>query len=197
MLFRLENGFHIEQPHAAEFAAVFHLFRIAEPFSQHLKTAADTHEEHAFFVAFQQFRLQSALPQPAEICHCALGACKEDHVRCAQLAASGNIPHRHALHLFQRFEIRKVGNAGKPDNRHVQQRFRRRFPSGKPFGKAVLIVQFQRQIRHHAQHGNTSQFLQHSQPRLQDFHISAEFVDDNTLNPAAFRIVQQHDRTIK
>ena len=121
LFLRPKDRFGLQQTHATQCAAVFGVFRVRKRLPQHLKSAADAHEKDAFFMTLENCRLQTALPQPPEICHGAFGSRKQDHIRHSQFATLWHIANRNAVHLFQRLKIGKVRDTGQPDHSHIQK----------------------------------------------------------------------------
>ena len=97
--------------------------------------------------------------------------------------------------LLQRDEICKVGEAGQPDDGHIQ-RLDDIFHV-QPLGEGILILNVHIQVGHHAQHGQARFFFQHGQARAQNFHIAAEFVDDESLNAGPLLRLQQLHSAVK
>ena len=52
----------------------------------------------------------------------------------------------------------------------------------KAVGKTVFIIDIQPFHRNHSHHRNIRLFFNHPKSRLQDLHIPAEFVDNQTFN---------------
>ena len=84
---------------------------------------------------------------------------------------------------------------GQPDDRDVQRAFFR--PACEAGGQAVLIVDVRVQPRHDPKHRHARQLLQLPQPRPQQFHVSAEFVDHRPDDPLPLFLPQQGERPVK
>ena len=88
-------------------------------------------------------------------------------------------------------EIRKVGQALKTNNCDIQTLSAIKTPALLHQGHTVFAVNIQLGIRHDSDNRHLSQLLNHVNTRLQQSHITAEFIDNNPLDPLA--VLRRHE----
>ena len=106
-----------------------------------------------------------------------------------------NIPHAQQRVLFQRHEVRKIGQMRQADDRRVQRLFA--VPHLEALAQGVLILDVHLQVRHDAHHGQMGLFFQHRKAGAQNFYVSTEFIDDESLDAPAFFFFQQLHRAVE
>ena len=99
----------------------------------------------------------------------------------AELGGSVYITYPYLRMRLQRREVGEVCDMRQAQHGHIQQALP--FLPLQAGGQAVLLVQVQTQIGHHAQHRHAGERFQLSKPRLQQRHIPAKFVDDRAEHP--------------
>ena len=105
-----------------------------------------------------------------------------------------NIPHAQQRVLFQRHEVRKIGQMRQTDDRRIQRLFA--VPHLEALAQGVLVLDVHLQVRYDAHHGQMGLFFQHRKAGAQNFYISTEFIDDESLDAPAFFFFQQLHRAV-
>ena len=105
-----------------------------------------------------------------------------------------NIPHAQQRVLFQRHEVRKIGQMRQTDDRRVQRLFA--VPHLEALAQGVLVLDVHLQVRYDAHHGQMGLFFQHGETGAQNFYVSTEFIDDEPLDAPAFFFFQQLHRAV-
>ena len=105
-----------------------------------------------------------------------------------------HIAQRNAIIMFQRIEVRKIGDMRQMDHRHIQAVLR--LSPHQTVGQAVLIIQIDLLHGDHAHHRNVKPLLDHAESRLQNLNITTEFIDDETLDAGPLLRLQQTDGSI-
>ena len=106
-----------------------------------------------------------------------------------------NIPHAQQRVLFQRHEVRKIGQMRQTDDSDVQRLFA--VPHLEALAQGVLVLDVHLQVRHDAHHGQMGLFFQHRKAGAQDLHVATKFIDDKPLDALAFFFFQQLHRAVK
>ena len=168
------------------------MFRIPQPVPEHLVSAADAHHHAAPARVANDRGVHAAVAKVDQVFNRVFGSRQQDQVGAFQILRVFRIVQPASRLQRQRLEIREIGDMAQLHHRHVD--ISRSALPAETLRNAVLIFQFHVHPGHHAEHGNMNPFLQHPQPRLQDFHIPAELVDDDALDPSPFLFRQQHHR---
>lgn len=105
-----------------------------------------------------------------------------------------NIPHTQQRVLFQRHEVRKIGQMRQTDDRRIQRLFA--VPHLEALAQGVLVLDVHLQVRYDAHHGQMGLFFQHRKAGAQNFYISTEFIDYEPLDAPAFFFFQQLHRAV-
>ena len=185
-----EGGDQRQQPQTLECSAVLDAQRVAQLLPQHLIAAADAKDRRSLRSQFEDGHLQPALTQPEQVLHRVFGAWQDHQVGRAQLADSFDVAHRHALDALQAVKVGEIGDSRQAH--HCDVDGGGLVLAGKPLGKAVLVLQIQIHVRHHADHRLAGDVLNLPQSRLQNRDVAAEFVDDKALDHRLLVLVQQH-----
>ena len=106
-----------------------------------------------------------------------------------------HIPHPHQRVLFQRRKVGKVGDAGQPDDRHVQGLVG--LGAGQAGGQGVLVVDLHLDVGHHPHHRDAGLFFQRGQAGAEDLHVPAELVDDQPLDAGPLLGLEQGDGAVQ
>ena len=105
-----------------------------------------------------------------------------------------NIPHAQQRVLFQRHEVRKIGQMRQTDDRRIQRLFA--VPHLEALAQGVLVLDVHLQVRYDAHHGQMGLFFQHRKAGAQNFYVSTEFIDDEPLDAPALFFFQQLHRAV-
>ena len=196
-LFTPEFGVHLQQAQTVDLRDTggLYLLRVGHGAPQHLIAAADAEDQRTGVGGLQDGRLQTGLPQPAQVGNGALGTRQQDHVRLVQVTHLIHIAQRHVSVMFEGAEIREIGDARHTDYRDIQELSL--FGAVKPLGQAVFIVDVYVGVGDDPRHRDAAQLLQRLQSRLQNGPVAPEFVDHHALDAAALVLLQQCHRTVE
>ena len=193
--FLFDKGcFDVQQAHAESnvslACAVLFAVRVGNLLAQHLITAADTEHYGTAVSMLQNSSLHTALAQPFQVAGGIFGTGDNNHIRLAQLAYTGYIAQGYAGNQLEYVEVCIVGHTRNAYNRNINQL--NLAAAADTLGEAVLVLDINLQHRQHAYDRHACFFFNHLQAGAQDFYVTAELVDDNTLNHFSFVILQQH-----
>ena len=105
------------------------------------------------------------------------------------------ITKRNSRYTLQWVKVRKIGNSRHTDDRHIDHpNFLR---SVKTLGKAVLILHLNIKIWCNSHHRDPALALKHLHTRIKNGLVSAEFVDDQSLDHISFIFLKKLHRSIK
>ena len=197
--FLFDKGcFDVQQAHARSnvglAGAVLFAVRIGNLLAQHLVTAADTEHYGTAVSMLQNSSLHTALAQPFQVAGGIFSTRNNNHIRLAQLAYTCYIAQGYTRNQLEYVEVCIVGHARNAYNCNINQL--NLAAAADTLGKAVLILDINLQHRQHAYDRYACFFFNHLQAGAQDFYVTAELVDDNTLNHGSFVVLQQHQRAV-
>ena len=138
----------------------------------------------------QNSSLHTALAQPFQVAGGIFGTGDNNHIRLAQFAYTGYIAQGYAGNQLEYVEVCIVGHTRNAYNRNINQL--NLAAAADTLGEAVLVLDINLQHRQHAYDRHACFIFDHLQTGAQDFYVTAELVDDNTLNHCSFVILQQH-----
>ena len=182
------------QPAHGLAASALSALGVGKGLAQHLVAAAHAQHRRAGSRQFLHCTFQPALPQPEQVVYGVFCARQNDHIRRTQLPGALHIPHAQQRVLFQRHEIRKIGDMRQPQNGSIQRLDGA--AAFQPGGEGVLVLDIHPQVGHNTQHRQMGLFLQHSKAGLQDGGIAPEFVDDQTFDACPLGGFQQFYRAV-
>ncbi len=185
LLHRAEGGFDIEKAQPRSLAALrFHPVGVADPASQHLKSAADPDDPAAGPMEVEDRLIESAPAQLGQIPQGTLGAGQHEQIQAGDRFRILEIDQLDAGLPLEGIEIGIVGNARQTHHADAQR------VAGHPAALAgqrhrVFFGKLQLQPGDHAQHRHPGAVLHRLDSRAQQRRIAAELVDDHPGHLAA------------
>ena len=172
------------------------LHLIDNGFAEHLIAAADPQQRHLALPGLLDRVRHAAFTQPAQIAEGIFTARENDQVGVGQRLRVADIAHPDVRLRRQGVKVGKIGDMRQVNDGDVDIA---------PVGAvvfpglqrdAVLILKVNFKPRHNAQHRHAGQRLDLLDPRAQERHIAAEFIDNHAFHPRSLLGLQQRQRAV-